>query len=103
VHKNITVDVVAKEFQVDRKTASKYLKMGTQLGWCCYDAQREISRGKMVAVFKHEQLIEIFDSITKLADSSEKLFGKRLKSKDISYICNGKKPNLNGYRFEFVN
>ena len=38
---NITLQNIAKNFYISSRTVSKYLKCGTELGWCKYNTRRK--------------------------------------------------------------
>lgn len=91
---------------------SNYLKKGTKLGWCNYDADDEKiktihrnakkSHGKKVKVFKNNVSFGIFNSCHELSRISEEMLGIKLSVNSISQSCLGKRKNRNGYTFKYV-
>ena len=101
----ITSDL-AKEFSISSKTIREYLKRGTELGWCEYDAKEEMRRNgrlkgksgaKPVSQFTLEgEFIKTYPS----AREVEKQIG--ISYKYISACCRGKQKTAGGYVWKFA-
>lgn len=96
--KDETTTDVGKIFSLHYSTISNYLKKGTKLGWCKYDA----NFAKKVEIFKDNKSLGIFPSCCELTRQSEKLFGVRLSSSKISSVCRGKGKHHKGFTFRYV-
>lgn len=108
--KMTTIDI-GKIMKLHSSTINKYLKVGTKLGWCSYDAKEENSKssrkngkmtGKSVEIFKEGISLGVFESGSELERQSEKLFGITLIKSNISLVCNGKRNHHQGYTFKYV-
>lgn len=108
---HITTTILAKQFNLCTTTITKYLKQGTELGWCEYDAEKELEKGRIksketcskpVIVLKNNQSVGIFDSIAELERQSDAIYGIHFPSSTICNICKGKMSQSNGYRFKYI-
>ena len=114
-----TIDL-EKIFKLSGVTIRRYLKKGTELGWCIYDAKEESRKGnskagkksgKPVAIFKDNKPYiptgrenNIFESATeieKLSKEDINMFGKVLSQSLISKVCNGSRNHHGGYTFKY--
>lgn len=102
---------LSKIFNLNRNTIVIYLKKGTKLNWCKYNAQEESHKGRIktgitkrkpVKILKDDKCIGIFESISELAEQSEKLFGVKLLNSEIGSVCNGKRKTHKGFTFKYV-
>ncbi|HJG96735.1 MAG TPA: hypothetical protein K8V90_06500 [Romboutsia timonensis] len=102
---------IASLFNLDRTTVTNYLKKGTKLGWCVYDPKYEKSKAsskngklfvKQIEIFKDGESLGIFESCAELSRQSEKVFGVKLLSSNISRVCNGKLKQHKGFTFKYV-
>lgn len=106
---------IQKIFGLSRHTVLKYLKIGNDNKWCCYNsdnARREGYEkasqhnkdkfGKRIQVFKDGESLGIFESCAELSRQSEKLFGVKLLHGSISRVCNGERKHHHGYTFKYV-
>lgn len=98
---NMTTFEIADIMRLNYQTITKYLKQGTNLGWCDYDPKEEqiksgIKNGgkgkKPVEIFKDGELLGKFKSCYDLERQSEKLFDTKLDNRNISAVCSGKYP-----------
>lgn len=109
-----SVDVGLK-FGLSKTTIVKYLKRGTILGWCNYDAQKERVKGynksikkskqnqsKKVEIFNNGVSLGIFESISELSRQSIPKFGERLLDSRISRACKSEKNNYKGFEFKYA-
>ena len=94
-----------------RNTIRRYLKKGTNLGWCNYNANYEVEKvalrngersKKKVEMFKNGVSLGVFESASELERQSEKLFGTKLFYGCISRVCLGKAEQYKGYTFKHV-
>lgn len=97
-------------FKKDRHTISKFLKRGSELGWCNYDPKEELRKGrkrnnpkrKPIKVYKDGVFIQEFESSIVLEKNSLKVFGVFLNSKNVSAVLNGRRKHHKGFTFSFV-
>lgn len=95
---------VAKKFNLTPTTIIKYLKKGTQLGWCNYNAKEELKKWsdknhkKKIEIFKDNISFGVFESIIDLERQSEELFGVKLFSTNICRILSGKTKATTTYK-----
>lgn len=112
---NETTTEVAKIFSTNRVTVRRYLKLGTELGWCNYDGDEEFKKvkvksskrsaevnGKMVEVFKDGISLGVFDNCHSLYNKSEELFGVKLHFTKISAVAIGKRKSHKGFTFRYL-
>ncbi|MCX0396930.1 hypothetical protein LI014_06030 [Clostridium perfringens] len=106
-----TTSDIGKIFKIDRSVIIDYLKRGTRLGWCDYNAKEEMKKrgfrsgknsAKRVEVFKNNQSLGIFESCIGLERQSEELFGVRLIMSSISQVCNGHRKQYKGFVFRYL-
>lgn len=111
-NENIGTTHLMKIFNKNSVTSIiKYLKIGTELGWCNYDPVKaqKIGQSKTNETYKH---IEIFkdkislgiftEGIMELDNKSEELFGVKLDYRGISSVCNGNSIQHKGFQFQYV-
>jgi len=105
-----TLDI-ANLMHLHRATIIRYLKQGTEVCWCNYDAKNEIRKavgnnGKMggnsVKVFKDNFLLGVFQSVSELSKQSIKIFGTTLIRQNISEVCKGIRKEYKGFTFEYA-
>jgi aromatic ring-cleaving dioxygenase len=110
-HTLTTIDI-GKIMGLGHTTILRYLKRGSQLGWCNYNPKEESFKGrsksnnltkKQIEIFKDNISLGIFESISELSRQSEKLFGKKLFNSNISPVCLGKRLHYKGFVFKYVN
>lgn len=98
-------------FRINRTTVYEYLKKGTKLGWCFYNAEEElkksglkqgIANGKPVEIFKNGQSMGVFNSCGQLERESQRLFGIKLIQSMISMVCTGKRKQYKGFTFNYI-
>ncbi|EGT4138502.1 hypothetical protein EQZ09_11950 [Clostridium perfringens] len=94
-----TTSDLMRRFVLARITIIRYLKKGTELGWCEYNPKEHY---KKVEVFKDNQSLGIFESCYELERQSERLFGVKLLNQSISSVCIGKKPQYKGFTFKYI-
>jgi len=105
---NLTTQDIAKTMNMNVTTINKYLKTGTELGWCKYDPKEEMRKsnsrnGKLKAKNLFCINIEqVFESASEIERQSEKLFDIKLDHRAISSICLGKQRTHKGYIFKYI-
>lgn len=107
---NTTNDIEYISFlmKINRNTILKYIKIGTQLGWCNYNIEnsnriksKKIIEAKRKPVIVLETL-QVFSGCNVLSDNSVKIFKKHLSSSCISLVCRNKQKSCQGYHFRYV-
>ena len=106
---------IAKTMNMGRNTIIEYLKKGSLIKWCNYDAKLEMKKngtrnglinglktGKPVEIFKDDISLGVFPSCTDLTRKSQLLFGIKLSKSSISLVCNGNKLQYNGFTFKYI-
>ena len=112
---NLSTIDIAKQMNVHYGTIREWLKIGSSLGWCNYNAKREmdmhhkksreqiiLTRSKPIEVFKDGVSCGIFQSASYLERESMEIFGVKFYSSNISKICNGKLKTSKGYTFKYA-
>jgi len=104
---NISTYDISKILKINRGVVIKYLKKGSKLDWCIYNAKEEMIKsgeatGKKVEIFKDNVSLGIFKSCNDLEIQSEYLFGVKLYRSSISSVCNGKYKTYKNYVFKYV-
>lgn len=92
-------------------TIIRYLKIGSELGWCNYNPKEEMMKsakklnknGKQIEIFKDDNSLGVFESASELERQSEKLFGVKLYQGNISAVCLKKKSQYKGFIFRYIN
>lgn len=102
---------ISDAFDVSPATVNKYLKRGTELGWCKYTDEvkqknsKEACRQNGLALGKRVRGVSI-ETGEVVEFSSAKEAGRWLgieKQSHISSCCNGKRKSAYGYRWSYVN
>ncbi|WP_283695663.1 hypothetical protein [Clostridium perfringens] len=94
---------IGEKFNIHCGTVVNYLKRGTRLGWCDYNAKEEVRKcSKKIEIFKNNKSLGIFKSCVELERKSEELFGVKLRQSAISLVCNNKQKNHKGFIFKYV-
>lgn len=110
LNNNLSTTEIGKTFKLTSDTIRKYLKQGTLLGWCNYDAKtgREIgykkaiaSISKKVEIFKDGISLGFFNSATELSRKSEEIYGVNLHLSGISNVCCYREETYKGFTFKF--
>jgi hypothetical protein len=87
-------------------TIRKWLKCGSKIGWCYYNAEEEQKKNgkenKKVEIFKNNISLGIFESLKDLERQSERLFNVRLHHSNVSAVCLGKKKSHKGFTFKYI-
>ena len=103
-----TTTDLGKIFKISRDAIVKYLKKGTELGWCNYNGKEELRksnerRGKVVAMYDLEGNFIMEESSTyKLKERCLKELNIDLNTSNISKVCLGKQKAHKGYIFKYI-
>lgn len=106
-----TIVTVGEIFGINRQTTRKYLKLGSKMGWCDYNAEIEKTKkynkmkkinSKKVIMYLNGNVIGVFESTREIERLSEKLFGVKLSSSCISGVCRGIYKQHKGYVFSYI-
>lgn len=97
-----SVQNIADTFKMSYEVVRKILRKGQKFGWCNYNTKEALFRSsKSIEVFKDDISLGIFNSASMIEELSEKTFGIKLKSPQISVSCNyGRR--YNGFIFKYV-
>ena len=111
----MAVTAIARKMQIGVTTVSHKLKIASEMGLCDYTVEkskhngRENShsiirriRSKHVAVFYNDIQVGVFYSGVELSKQSRQLYGEFFSGPAISYVCNGKKESLYGYKMKYI-
>lgn len=110
-HNNETTSDLANTFKCCSFTIINYLKKCSELELCSYnpkiEKQKSGSRvgkalGKPIEIFKGNESLGIFESISELERQSEELFKTKLNHSAISKVCLGKLKHYKGFTFKYV-
>ena len=94
-----------------RSTIIRMLNKGTKIGWTDYDGTLEHKKQlmkninnnkKKVDVFKNGEFLGNFESCAELERQSEQLFGVKLRSSNITRVCNGCLNEYKGFQFKYI-
>lgn len=111
---NMTAKDIADIMKYDKTSIIKWLKSGTELGWCKYDGNEEVKRAhegnavrnkkrcsKQVKVFKDGEYLGTFESCCELERKSKQIFNTKLCNSLISSVANGKTKQYKGFIFSY--
>jgi hypothetical protein len=87
---------IAKKLSLDKCTVIKYLKQGSEIGWCDYNANNERNVRAVVQLSLEGEFIKEFESMEKAC----KEVGISSKG-NISTACTGKYSHAGGYRWMY--
>ena len=105
------VDKLCKIYNRNRKVIQIYLRKGHKNGWCptyMNDSKIYISKtigekkSKQINVFKNNELIHSFKSMTNCADQMTNIYNLYFCISKISNCCNGKISQYKGFQFKFA-
>lgn len=96
---------IGKMFRICRYSAVKYLKIGSKLSWCNYNAETE--KNKACIKMGESNRIKViclennktFNSFTECCIQSIDVFGIKLSVKGISAVANGTRKQYKKYHF----
>lgn len=86
-------------------TIGRYLKQGSQLGWCKYDAQEELKnsrkKNKKTIPIKCINNNIILDNAGDWEKQSKTILNVHISRSSILNVCNSKIKQIKGYKFEY--
>lgn len=93
------IDIV-NELQLDRHTVTKYLKTGSELGWCKYINQLK----KEICVFDKTTMEKKYEfkSLDECANYLSSLHNENYNKQIISSVCGGYKKSYKGFVFKYA-
>ena len=107
---DINITNLINIFNLSNITIRKYLKKGTEIGWCNYNPKEENKRtsskngklsSKTILMYdKDMNFIGEYESAVWIDRNSKELFGVRLNSRGISPVATGKRPYYKGFIFK---
>ena len=103
-----TTTTLAEVFGLSRDAIVDYLKKGTELGWCKYDAKEEMiksgkANGKRVAMYDLDgNFIAEYPSTNELARRFFAETGIRLCVSNIRMVARGEQKQHKGYTFKYI-
>ena len=95
----------------DRATIAKYLKKGTNLGWCYYNPEEELIKcgricgkalAKPIQIFEGDYLVGTFNSARDILQRSEELLGVKLNKNRIHEACRNETLEYKGFKFKYI-
>lgn len=95
------IDYVASLFNLSKQTITTYLKQGTKLGWCNYDAKEEMGCKECVAYDLNGNVVLSEYSARELARKMTNKFGVKFDYRNISLVCLGKRKTHRGFIFKY--
>ena len=95
---------LAKEFNMDKSTIIKYLKQGTKLGWCEYDAKEELRRGSKLGAKRNSKpvlqfTLEGVKTYPSIAEASKQT---GICRSSIAACCRGEQKTADGFIWKFA-
>lgn len=105
---NLNIIDIVNKYNLCRCTIRKYLKKGAKLGWCNYDAKKQMKisakrssdkRKVPIKIFENDIYLGIFESTHELDRQSNNLFKEHLDYRNIHYCIKNNKL-YKGYKFE---
>lgn len=102
-NENLSTIDLGKVFKISNVTIGKYLKQGTKLGWCIYNAKNEQIK-KTIKLSKQIVCIELnkkFDSISQCSRFFKDIIKINISRDAIRKSCL-KKCKVQGYTFKFI-
>lgn len=105
---DMSTSEIAKKLKLGSTTVRRWLTDGSAKGFCTYNPECEKSRSLECKGGIEKTIIcinngMIFVSGVDLVNQSEKIFGYKLSTGNVSTCCNRKIDNINGYIFRFIN
>lgn len=106
-----TTSEISIQAKISQSAVQKYLKKGSELGWCDYDPKREAiksnllnakNRRKSVDVYKNGAYIMRFCGIRPLIAKSKDILGVHIPSSGVYSCLKGEIDNYNGFSFKYV-
>ena len=101
-------DYICEKHHISRDTLKNYLKIGTEIGWCNYDASLAYQQradqyaSKPIKVLKNEKILGVFKSAKELERQSLELFGVQISCTHASEVCRGDRITHMGFNFAYI-
>lgn len=105
---DISIKALSEFYNIHTSTVVKYLKQGSEFGWCNYDPKvseclSKIRQGKSVKVYNENKvLIHEFYAILQCAREMSKIYNIHFSRKSISKVCNGMQKSYHNFYFEYA-
>lgn len=96
----ITIKDLASNFNVSKVTITKYLKIGSKIGWCNYTSG-DLSQKKVRVFDANKNIIGYYESIAECARKLSEMYNTKFFSANISRACQ-KGYSCNGLFFEYA-
>lgn len=96
--KHKTMQCISNELNINRQTLRKYLKIGSELGWCKYDPKPPTLK-KQVKVVETK---ETFESINECTRKLGEMYNIKFYDTGISQVLRGRRKSYKGFHFEYV-
>lgn len=94
--KNIKRQILCNMFNIkSSKTLIKYLRIGTELGWCKYENKAK----KRVMVI---ELNEVFETIKECVENLNERLDEKFNASGVIGVCKGKLESYKGFHFKYV-
>lgn len=105
----ISTSEIGKRLNLKSSAIYKYLKRGSNLGWCKYDphigkaeALKELQKNKRKRVYCYE-LGKVFDASQECADYLKNILNdESIRYGNICAVCNGKRETYKGLHFKYL-
>lgn len=107
-NKNMSITSIAKEYNVNRVTVIRYLKIGNKFGWCTYSPEESNKKhkymvGKKINVFdKQKNFICMYDSVSECAKMLSNIYNTTFTRTGISRACAKNKESYHDFFFEYA-
>ena len=101
---NLNPSTIAKVLKLGNNTVRRYLKRGTELGWCNYQPNSTIRIiKKAIDVFDmNNNKLHHFESLNECCSFMEKQYGETFDRHTIGKTCRGEKKSYKGFIFKYV-
>lgn len=107
---NLSVLEIAKNLKFGRNTIRRYLKRGTELGWCNYVPNPHKSRkqpktekkNKKIEVLSNGIVLHEFYGSTECAENMSTIYNDTFAPSSIRNVCNGYKQTYKGFIFKYA-
>ena len=101
---NLNPSTIAKVLKLGNNTVRRYLRRGTELGWCNYQPNSTIRIiKKAIDVFDmNNNKLHHFESLNECCSFMGKQYGKTFDRHTIGKTCRGEKKSYKGFIFKYV-
>lgn len=108
-HSNQTIKEIAKIFKISYQSALRYIKNGSQIGWCSYEIFDDLKlRKERCDMITNQRPIHCITNGKYYRHSGifvfeyEKEYGIKLNARNIRSVCEGKRNHVNNLNFEYI-